>query len=123
MSLDRYERSAFYKSSGHRLRCPFCGERMDFNDPVPYEEGSNSWFWDCRECALTIGDIPFLTEQLTSKIRKEYLEHLKKMFTKKTREAEWARSKIDKWGKHMSSKEKVRLLAEKLEIEESDVES
>lgn len=95
---------------------------MNFNDPMNYyESGCSAWFWECHECGLSIGDVTSLTEKLISKIRREYLENLKKIFTKKTQEAESAQSKIDKWGKHMSSKEKVKLLAEKLEIEESDV--
>jgi len=115
LQSDRYESSKYYQENKKVLTCPFCGSEMYFFAPIYYEYSPRSdWFWECRECGLRLRNDSF-SENFLTQIRKEYKKNLKKELKETEEKRGILKERLSKWGKFMSEKEKVKLLAEKLE--------
>ena len=108
--------SRYYEVTGKRLRCPFCGTEMDFNDPIYHEYSELDWYWNCRECGLELGNLSLGNYDIwLSDSRKRYRALLKKKIETLRDILEMYKERLEKYGKFMTPEEKTKLLAEELE--------
>ena len=101
--------------------CPFCGTPMDFDDPVFYEYSEhNDWSWHCPKCRLSLGNAHMIKEEWLDASRKKYRANLKKRIAELQEELNFRKHNLSMYGKFMTAKQKVKLLAEELENNPKD---
>lgn len=106
-------RSEYFKKHKRALRCPFCGLKMDFTYFYAYDSKASSWV--CFECGCSLPDKPDYSEEELKVARMKLKRMIKEEIEKYEDCLQELRRRLQMWGKHMSEKEKVKLLAETLE--------
>jgi uncharacterized C2H2 Zn-finger protein len=107
------EVSYYYQKHRKVLCCPYCGYKVEF--VVFYSYDSSLKFWRCPECDLYINDRPDYDEHSLGEARKYHRRQLKSAVERLERELAEKKRQYSLYGKYMTPKQKVKLLAEELE--------
>jgi len=79
-----------------------------------YYEG-HDYYWICPECGCMLPDLAAFSEEVRKALRIKLRQEYKEAIADREKGISYYRAKLKLWGKYMSDKEKVKLLAEVLE--------
>lgn len=105
--------SKYFEKYKTRPSCPFCGSIMHFTCNIYYE--GRDEYWGCRECGCLLWNREDFSEEDRKEARTRMRAELKEEIEKREKGIQYFKERLKLWGKHMTDKEKVVLLAEELE--------
>jgi len=107
--------SKYFGKHKTRPSCPFCGAVMHFTCNIYYE--GRDEYWGCSECGCLLRNREDFSEEERKEARTRLRAELKEEIAKREKGIQYSKERLRLWGKYMTDKEKVRLLAERLEEE------
>jgi len=112
-AADSCKNSLYFQNHKRLLKCPFCGYKMSWYVIFAYDTTLKYWY--CTKCGCQVPDKERYSKSELSAIRKRYKASLKEDIEKLEKQLEKRREALSLWGKFMSEKKKVELLAEELQ--------